>query len=51
VLPGVVNTLRKPYNRFNKQSAENNSGYKIKDVVVGIAGQHTQYSTHGLHQK
>jgi cell division protein FtsA len=43
-------TLRKPYNRFNKQfKAENNSGYKIKDVVVGIAGQHTQYSTHGLH--
>jgi cell division protein FtsA len=30
------------------QEAENNSGYKIKDVVVGIAGTHTQYSTHGL---
>jgi cell division protein FtsA len=32
------------------QEAENNSGYKIKDVVVGCGSTHTQYSTHGLHQ-
>jgi cell division protein FtsA len=26
--------------------AENNSGYKIKDVVVGIAGQHIRSIQH-----
>jgi cell division protein FtsA len=28
------------------KEAENNSGYKIKDVVVGIAGQHIRSIQH-----
>jgi cell division protein FtsA len=48
VARGVVNNI-KPYNIQQAiQEAENNSGYKIKDVVVGIAEhirsiQHTDY--------
>jgi cell division protein FtsA len=49
VLPGVVNNITQTIQSIQQaiQEAENNSGYKIKDVVVGIAGQHIQYSTHG----
>jgi cell division protein FtsA len=39
---GVVNNITQTINSIQQaiHEAENNSGYKIKDVVVGIAGQH-----------
>ena len=39
---GVVNNITQTINSIQQAilEAENNSGYKIKDVVVGIAGQH-----------
>jgi cell division protein FtsA len=52
VARGVVNNITQTIQSIQQaiQEAENNSGYKIKDVVVGIAGQHPQYSTHRLYQ-
>jgi cell division protein FtsA len=50
VARGVVNNITQTIQSIQQaiQEAENNSGYKIKDVVVGIAGhirsiQHTDY--------
>jgi cell division ATPase FtsA len=40
VARGVVNNITQTIQSIQQaiQEAENNSGYKIKDVVVGIAG-------------
>ena len=45
---GVVNNITKTILSIQQavQEAENNSGYKIKDVVVGIAGQHIRSIQH-----
>ena len=45
---GVVNNITKTILSIQQavQDAENNSGYKIKDVVVGIAGQHIRSIQH-----
>jgi cell division protein FtsA len=42
VVARVVNNITQTIQSIQQaiQEAENNSGYKIKDVVVGIAGQH-----------
>jgi cell division protein FtsA len=42
VARGVVNNITQTIHSIQQAilEAENNSGYKIKDVVVGIAGQH-----------
>jgi cell division ATPase FtsA len=52
VARGVVNNITNhTINQQAIQEAENNSGYKIKDVVVGIGTTHPQYSTYRLHQQ
>jgi cell division protein FtsA len=44
----VVNNITQTIQSIQQaiQEAENNSGYKIKDVVVGIAGQHIRSIQH-----
>jgi cell division protein FtsA len=48
VARGVVNNITQTIQSIQQaiQEAENNSGYKIKDVVVGIAGQHIRSIQH-----
>ena len=48
VARGVVNNITKTIVSIQQAvlEAENNSGYKIKDVVVGIAGQHIRSIQH-----
>ena len=48
VARGVVNNITKTILSIQQAvlEAENNSGYKIKDVVVGIAGQHIRSIQH-----
>ena len=48
VARGVVNNITQTILSIQQavQEAENNSGYKIKDVVVGIAGQHIRSIQH-----
>jgi cell division protein FtsA len=45
---GVVNNITQTIQSIQQAilEAENNSGYKIKDVVVGIAGQHIRSIQH-----
>lgn len=45
---GVVDNITQTIQSIQQavQEAENNSGYKIKDVVVGIAGQHIRSIQH-----
>ena len=45
---GVVDNITQTIQSIQQavQEAENNSGYKIKDVVVGIAGQHIRTIQH-----
>ncbi len=45
---GVVNNITQTIQSIQQAvaDAENNSGYKIKDVVVGIAGQHIRSIQH-----
>jgi cell division protein FtsA len=44
----VVNNITQTIQSIQQaiQEAENNSGYKKKDVVVGIAGQHIRSIQH-----
>jgi cell division protein FtsA len=48
VARGVVNNITQTIQSIQQAilEAENNSGYKIKDVVVGIAGQHIRSIQH-----
>jgi cell division protein FtsA len=48
VARGVVNNITQTIQSIQQaiNEAENNSGYKIKDVVVGIAGQHIRSIQH-----
>jgi cell division protein FtsA len=48
VFRGFVNNITQTIQSIQQaiQEAENNSGYKIKDVVVGIAGQHIRSIQH-----
>jgi cell division protein FtsA len=48
VARGVVNNITQTIQSIQQavQEAENKSGYKIKDVVVGIAGQHIRSIQH-----
>ena len=48
VARGVVNNITQTINSIQQAvaQAEENSGYKIKDVVVGIAGQHIRSIQH-----
>jgi cell division protein FtsA len=48
VARGVVNNITQTIQSIQHavQEAENNSGYKIKDCVVGIAGQHIRSIQH-----
>jgi cell division protein FtsA len=48
VARGVVNNITQTIQSIQQavQEAETNSGYKIKDVVVGIAGQHIRSIQH-----
>jgi cell division protein FtsA len=48
VARGVVNNITQTIQSIQQaiHEAENNSGYKIKDVVVGIAGQHIRSIQH-----
>ena len=48
VARGVVNNITQTIQSIQQavEEAENNSGYKIKDVVVGIAGQHIRSIQH-----
>lgn len=48
VARGVVNNITQTISSIQQavQEAEANSGYKIKDVVVGIAGQHIRSIQH-----
>lgn len=48
VARGVVNNITQTIHSIQQAilEAENNSGYKIKDVVVGIAGQHIRSIQH-----
>ncbi|HEY0046877.1 MAG TPA: cell division protein FtsA [Flavobacterium sp.] len=48
VARGVVNNITQTITSIQQaiQEAESNSGYKIKDVVVGIAGQHIRSIQH-----
>jgi len=48
VARGVVNNITQTIQSIQQaiMEAENNSGYKIKDVVVGIAGQHIRSIQH-----
>ena len=48
VARGVVNNITQTIQSIQQAiyDAENNSGYKIKDVVVGIAGQHIRSIQH-----
>ncbi len=48
VARGVVNNITQTIQSIQQSilEAENNSGYKIKDVVVGIAGQHIRSIQH-----
>ena len=48
VARGVVNTITQPTQSIQQavNDAEENSGYKINDVVVGIAGQHIRSIQH-----
>ncbi|GIZ08940.1 cell division protein FtsA [Flavobacterium sp. UMI-01] len=48
VARGVVNNITQTIQSIQQavQDAENSSGYKIKDVVVGIAGQHIRSIQH-----
>jgi cell division protein FtsA len=50
-LIGVVNNTQttQSIEQETISEAETNSGYKINDVVVGIAGQHSQHSTYRLY--
>jgi cell division protein FtsA len=52
VARGVVNNITQTIQSIQQaiQEAENNSGYKIKDVVCRNCRQHPQYSTHRLYQ-
>ena len=45
---GVVNNITQTIQSIQQAilEAENNSGYKINDVVVGIAGQHIRSIQH-----
>lgn len=45
---GVVNNISQTIESIQRalQEAEENSGYKVKDVVVGIAGQHIRSIQH-----
>jgi cell division protein FtsA len=42
VARGVVNNITN-HTIYSTSDSEAENNYKIKDVVVGIAGQHTQY--------
>jgi cell division protein FtsA len=48
VARGVVNNITQTIHSIQQAvlEAENNSGYKINDVVVGIAGQHIRSIQH-----
>lgn len=48
VARGVVNNITQTIQSIQEAiaEAENESGYKIKDVVVGIAGQHIRSLQH-----
>jgi cell division protein FtsA len=46
VLQRVVNNITQTIQSIQAIQEENNSGYKIKDVVVGIAGQHIRSIQH-----
>ena len=45
---GVVNNISQTINSIQRalEEAEENSGFKVKDVVVGIAGQHIRSIQH-----